>query len=115
MITSVGIRVASNIRKNRTTSIEAKARIRKACREIRSVMYIRWRLIGSWARWFWLARIIIGNNQHESTKRGDESGSVAMYMFNDFHPVSEIWANQVRLNMEIRRLCIRVDGQSHLA
>lgn len=31
--------------------------------------------------WFWLAIIIRGSNQQESTRRGDDSGSVAMEEF----------------------------------
>lgn len=55
-----------------------KAIIRKICRDVRRVMYIRWRLIGSEAVWFWLARIIRGSSQQVRTRRGVERGSVAM-------------------------------------
>lgn len=75
---SVGISVASNIKKNNTISVEEKARIRKACREISREIYVRCRLRGSVERWFWLAKIIIGSNQHDRTRRGVERGSVAM-------------------------------------
>lgn len=59
-------------------SVAPKARIRKNCRDVMSEMYIRCRLIGSRAVWFWLARIIRGNSQQVRTKRGVESGSVAI-------------------------------------
>lgn len=59
-------------------SVAPKARIRKICRDVKRVMYIRWRLIGSGAVWFWLARIIRGRSQQVSTRRGVERGSVAM-------------------------------------
>ena len=55
-----------------------KAKIRKICRDVRRVIYIRCRLIGSVAVWFWLARIIRGRSQQVSTRRGVERGSVAM-------------------------------------
>lgn len=74
----VGTRVASNIKKKRTISTEAKARIRNACREIRREIYNRWRLIGSGVMWFWLAMIIIGRSQQDRTRRGDDSMSVAI-------------------------------------
>lgn len=64
--------------------------------------------------WFWLARIIIGRSQHESTRRGVDNKSVAMYGLRDFHPVSEGLANQVKLSSEIRRLWANTVGQSHL-
>lgn len=59
-------------------SVALKAMIRKICKDVRSVMYIRWRLMGSRAVWFWLARIINGSNQQVRTRRGVESGSVAI-------------------------------------
>ena len=52
--------------------------IRKICREVRRVMYIRWRLIGSRAVWFWLARIMRGRSQQVRTRRGADKGSVAI-------------------------------------
>lgn len=115
IIISVGIRVASNIKKNSRISSEAKARIKKTWREMRRVMYARWRLIGSEARWFWLARIMMGSNQHESTRRGADTESVAMYIFRDFHPVSEGLENQVRVSIEIRMAWAKTVGHSHLA
>lgn len=59
-------------------SVALNARIRKNCREVSRVIYIRWRLIGSWAVWFWLARIINGRSQQVRTSRGVDNGSVAM-------------------------------------
>ena len=52
--------------------------MRKNCRDVSRVMYIRWRLMGSRAVWFWLARIISGKSQQVRTKRGVDRGSVAM-------------------------------------
>lgn len=52
--------------------------IRNNCSEIRSVMYIRWRLTGSGEIWFWLARIMRGRSQQVRARRGVERGSVAM-------------------------------------
>ena len=57
-------------------------------------MYVRWRLSGSCAMWFWLARIINGRSQHERIRRGVDRGSVAMSGFMKDHPVSEGWASQ---------------------
>lgn len=96
-------------------SVEVKARIRKACKEIRSVMYIRCRLMGSRAVWCWLARIIRGRSQQVRTKRGAERGSVAAYKFREVQPVSDIFLSQVRLASAIVRLWRRVVGHSHLA
>lgn len=78
IIIRVGIRVASNIKKNIIISVEEKAKIKKTWREIRREIYARCRLMGSGIRWYWLARIIIGNNQHDKTRRGVESRSVPM-------------------------------------
>lgn len=69
--------------------------------------------MGSCARWFWLARIMIGRSQQERTNKGEERGSVAIKGLRDFQPVSENWANQVRLRREIRRLWAKAVGQSH--
>lgn len=37
---------------------------------------IRLRMAGSCSRWFWLAMIIRGRSQHDSTSRGDEIWSI---------------------------------------
>ena len=58
---------------------------------------------------------MIGSSQHERTRRGEDTGSVAMYAFKDFQPVSEVWASQVRLSVEIKRLWAKTVGQSHFA
>lgn len=88
--------------------------IRKACSEARSVIYNRCRLIGSGLMWFWLAKIIRGSSQHVSTKRGVDSGSVAKYVLEEVHPVSDVHLNHIRLMEAIRRLCAVVAVHSHL-
>jgi len=97
------------------TSVALKAIIRKNCKEVRSVMYIRWRLIGSRDMWFWLARIISGRSQQVRTRRGVDKESVAIYNPNEDQPVSDRFLSQVRLNRAIMKLWERVEGQSHLA
>lgn len=57
-------------------SVAPNAMIRKVCREVKRVMYIRWRLSGSGLMWFWLARIISGSSQQVRTSRGVDKGSV---------------------------------------
>lgn len=52
--------------------------IRKICKEVNRVIYIRWRLMGSGAVWFWLAKIISGRSQQVRTRRGVDKGSVAI-------------------------------------
>ena len=96
------------------TSVAPKAKIRKICRDVSSVIYIRWRLIGSVAVWFWLARIIRGSNQHVRTRRGVDRGSVAIKGLMVDQPVSMVFFNQERLNSAIIILWARVVGQSHL-
>lgn len=54
------------------------ARIRKAWREIRRQMNVRWREMGSVRVWFWLARIIKGRSQQARTSKGADRGSIAM-------------------------------------
>lgn len=88
--------------------------IRKVCSEARSVMYERCRLIGSGVMWFWLAKIINGSNQHVSTRRGVDNGSVARYMLEEVHPASDVHFSHVRLIEAIRRLCAVVVVHSHL-
>merc|ERR1712035_236994 len=78
-------------------------------------MYIRWRLTGSWAVWFWLARIIRGRSQQVRTKRGVDRGSVAIYGLRQDQPVSERFFSQVRLASAITRLCRSAVGHNHLA
>lgn len=79
------------------------------------MIYIRCRLIGSKAVWFWLARIIRGKSQQVRTKSGVERGSVAMYGLRVCQPVSVAFFSHVRLVSAIIRLCVRVEGHSHLA
>lgn len=71
------------------TSVAPKARMRKNWREVSREMYVRWRLIGSCAIWFWLARVIKGRSQHERMRRGVDSESVAMRGPMKDQPVSE--------------------------
>lgn len=79
------------------------------------MMYIRWRLIGSVAVWFWLARIIRGRSQHVRTSRGVDRGSVAINRFRVDQPVSNAYFSHERLISAINMLWARVVGQSHLA
>lgn len=72
IITSVGISVASNIIKNMISSVAEKARINEICNEIIVMIKVRFRKIGSVARWFWLARIIRGVSQHDRISSGAE-------------------------------------------
>lgn len=67
-------------------SVAEKAIIKNAWREVRSVMYIRCRLMGSCAVWFWLARIIRGSSQQVSTVRGVDRGSNPMVVFRLVQP-----------------------------
>lgn len=60
------------------SSVALKARIRKICRDVRSVMYMRCRLMGSEEVWCWLAKIIRGRSQQVRASRGVERGSVAI-------------------------------------
>lgn len=43
---------------------------------IRVVAKIRLRMAGSCSRWFWLAMIMRGSNQHDRTSRGEEIWSM---------------------------------------
>lgn len=95
------------------TSVALKAKIRKICREVKRVMNVRWRLIGSVAVWFWLARIIRGSSQQVSTRRGIDRRSVAMYGLRDAQPVSDKFASHVRLMNAMTRLWVRVMGHNH--
>jgi len=88
--------------------------MRKNWSDVSSEMYVRWRFAGSWVMWFWLARIISGSSQQESTRRGVESGSVAISGFIVDQPVSDEHINQCRLARAIIRLWPREDGQTHL-
>lgn len=76
-------------------------------------MYRRCRVIGSWAAWFWLARIIRGRSQQVRTSRGVERPSTAMVGFKKDHPVSVEFFSQVMLKIAIVRLWTRTVGQSH--
>jgi len=95
-------------------SVAPKARIRKNWREVRREMYVRCRLSGSWAMWFWLARVISGRSQQERIRRGVDKGSAAISGFMKDHPVSEEWVSQCRLTRAMIRLCVRDVGHSHL-
>lgn len=77
MSINVGTKVASNIIKNSISSVAPKAKIRKICKDVKSVIYMRCRLTGSGAMWFWLARIIRGRSQQVKIRRGVETRSVA--------------------------------------
>ena len=46
---------------------------------IRVRMKIRFRVGGSWCRWFWLAMIMRGSSQQESTSRGEEIWSIPVH------------------------------------
>jgi len=95
--------------------VALKARIKKICRDVSKVIYIRWRLIGSKAVWFWLAKIISGKSQQVRTRRGVDKGSVAIYWLREVQPVSDRLSSQVRLASAIMRLWARVVGHSHFA
>lgn len=75
---------------------------------------MRCRLSGSWAVWFWLARIIRGSSQQVKTKRGVDRESVASMVLRDDQPVSEVSFSHTRLAMAIVMLWRREVGQSHL-
>lgn len=96
-------------------SVALKATIRKICRDVRSVIYIRCRLMGSRVVWLWLARTIKGSNQQVRTRRGVERGSVAIKGLRQDQPVSEALFSQTRLIKATVRLWRRVAGHSHLA
>ena len=49
-----------------------KARRMNGCTATRVEMKIRLRGRGSCCRWFWLAMIMSGSSQQDSTRRGDE-------------------------------------------
>ena len=96
------------------SSVALKARMRKNWRDVSSEMYVRWRFVGSWVIWFWLARIISGSSQQDSTRRGVERGSVAIRGFIVDQPVSDGFTNQCRLARATIRLWAREDDQTHL-
>lgn len=96
-------------------SVALKAIMRKICRDVRRVIYIRCRFKGSFAVWFWLARIIRGSSQQVRTRRGVDRGSVAMYELRVCQPVSEAFISQERLKVAMIKLWVRAVGQSHLA
>ena len=90
------------------------ARIKKNWSEAKSEMNMRWRLRGSEAVCFWLAKIIRGSSQHVRTRRGVERESVAINRLREDHPVSERFFNQERLIREMQKLYIKLMGQSQL-
>jgi hypothetical protein len=53
--------------------------------------------------WFWLAKIIKGRSQHVKTRRGVDKGSVAKYILDIVHPVSDVHLSHVRLIRAIER------------
>lgn len=69
--------------------------------------------MGSGLMWFWLARIMRGNNQHVSTRSGVDSGSVPIYVLEKVQPVSVAQLIQCRLSRAISKLCRVVIVQSH--
>lgn len=89
--------------------------IRKIWRDVKRVMKVRWRLMGSELVWFWLAKIIRGRSQHVRTRRGVDRESVAMYRPSEDQPVSERFSSQVRLARAMTRLWARVVGHNHFA
>lgn len=58
--------------------------------------------------------IINGRSQHERINRGVDNGSVAINLFIEYQPVSEVHFTHDRLNRAIMKLWVRADGQSHL-
>lgn len=42
-------------------------------------MKIRFRVSGSFCKWFWLAKIMSGSSQQERTSRGDEIWSIPVH------------------------------------
>lgn len=55
------------------------ARRRRGWIVVKVVMKTRFRAGGSCCKWFWLARIIRGSNQQDSTSRGDEIWSMFVH------------------------------------
>lgn len=70
-------------------------------------------MAGSEVMWFWLAKIIRGNNQHDRTNSGVDNGSVAKYRFDVDHPISESHFNHVRLTAAIIKLWNVIVVHSH--
>lgn len=48
------------------------ARIMNGWIVMRVIMKVRFRVMGSCCRWFWLAMIMSGRSQHDSVSKGDE-------------------------------------------
>lgn len=96
-------------------SVAEKARIRKNCRRIRSVMNMRCRLRGSWAVWFWLARIMRGRSQQVKINSGVESISRAIKVLTEVQLDVGNFISNGRLASAIIKLWRVVVGQSHLA
>lgn len=97
------------------SSVAENARMRKIWREVSRVMYIRWRLVGSWEVWFWLARIIRGRSQQVNTMRGVDKGSVAIIRLRLDQPISSVLISHVKLIKAMSRLWPKVVGHSHFA
>lgn len=76
MITSVGISVVSNVIKNIISSMVEKASISEICSKMIVKVKVRFREDGSRAKWFWLAKIIIGVSQHDRISSGAEVWSI---------------------------------------
>lgn len=55
------------------------ARIMNGWIVISAMIKIRFRVSGSFCKWFWLARIMSGSNQQERTSRGDEIWSMPVH------------------------------------
>lgn len=91
-----------------------KARIKKNWRDAIREMYIRWRFKGSGFRWFWLAKIMSGRSQHESTKRGVDTRSVPMYVLRWVQLSSEQLFSHIKLVAAMIKLYASVKGHSHL-
>ena len=79
------------------------ARRRKGCTVIRVEMKVRFRVSGSCCRWFWLAMIMSGRSQQDSTSSGDEIWSMPVqgvrYLCGWY-----VGINHCRLTVAIRRL-----------
>lgn len=85
------------------SSVEENAIINDAWSSVNIIRYIRWRGSGLVFRWFWLARAIRGKSQHVNTRRGDEMGSIVMYILVIIENSNGI-LNHMRLNDAIMEL-----------
>ena len=56
-----------------------KARRMDGWARIMVVVKIRFRVVGSCSRWFWLAKTMRGRSQHDRTSRGEEIWSMDVH------------------------------------